>query len=208
MGRAGRRSWRRGCPSWFQVPARRSTSGTRAQINPTHLTEGRFAPRAVYGTIHGDVEAWLARKSPNDGRLPVWWITGPSGTGKSVALLHLLANLHSADDRRIIIWLDDQMDRLAEAIMGAPVLSCGLDVIFAADDPYTAERAQRVSRSIEDALRELDSIVVAYPLASRPSLICCGPTEQSEYFEKDVGDRVQTERSPPELIQALDESTL
>lgn len=106
------------------LSARRETDLAKATLTgqlPTriHLTEGRFAPRAVYGTIHQDVEAWLARKSLNDGRLPVWWITGPSGTGKSVALLHLLADLHSADDRRIIIWLDDQVDRLADAIRWA-----------------------------------------------------------------------------------------
>lgn len=152
-----------------------------------HLMEGRFAPRAFYKTLHGDVETWFAnRQATTDARLPVWWISGPSGAGKSVALLHLLANIHSEDDRRIVIWLGDQADRLAEAVRWArPFFARRQDVIFASDDPYTAERSQRVAAAIENSLRELDSITVAYPDAPRPAMVCCGPTEQMEYFQND-----------------------
>ena len=85
--------------------------------NRRHLVEGRFAPRPLYPTIHDKAEAWLARiKERNELQLPVYWISGRSGNGKSVALLHLLADLHASDDRRVIVWLDQQADRLAEAI--------------------------------------------------------------------------------------------
>lgn len=175
--------------------------------NLSHLREGRFAPRECYVTMHCRVEAWLSdQKDRNDRRLPVWWIAGPSGTGKSVALLHLLASLHREDDRRIIVWLGDQADRLAEAIRWArPFFARGQDIIFASDDPYTVERGQRVAVSIEDALRELDSIALAYTEARQPSLICCGPTEQSENFEDELVDRVLIDRPPSALIESLDD---
>jgi hypothetical protein len=163
-----------------------------------HLTEGRFARRWFYGTLLEKAEGWLEHdKLRNDGRLPVFWISGRSGTGKSVALLHLLADLQREDEQRVIIWLDQQADRLAEAVRWArPFFAEGREVILASDDPYTPERYQRVGAAIDDALRELDSIAVAYPNAPRPALIFCGPTEQSQFFEDDLTDRVLIEPFP------------
>lgn len=163
-----------------------------------YLAEGRFARRWFYGTLLEKAEEWLAHdKLRNDGRLPVFWISGRSGTGKSVALLHLLADLHREDKQQVIIWLDQQADRLAEAVPWArPFFAESREVIFASDDPYTPERYQRVAAAIDDALRELDSIVVAYPNAPRPALIFCGPTEQSQFFEDNLTDRVLIETFP------------
>ena len=150
------------------------------------LAEGRFAPRSIYDTIHAEAEKWLTeKKGSNDLRIPAYWISGRSGTGKSVALLHLLAALHAADDRRIIVWLDQQAYRLDQAIRWSrPFFAQGCEVVFASDDPYTPERHQRVAASIEDAMHELDSASIAYPEMIRPSLILCGPSEQGQLFKE------------------------
>jgi hypothetical protein len=160
----------------------------------THLVEGRFARRWFYDELLRQGEDWLSQRQSADGRLSVFWIAGRSGTGKSVALLHFLADLQRHDEQRVIIWLHQQADRLAEAIRWArPFLAEGRQVLLAADDPYTPERHQRVAGAINDLLRELDSLAVAHPEAARPSLIFCGPTEQGYLFEDDLGDFVEIE---------------
>ena len=115
-----------------------------------HLAEGRFAPRWFFEEMTQAAEAWLADESVrDDGRLPVFWISGRSGSGKSVALLHLLASLHDRDSRRTVIWLDQRGGRMADAISWArPFFAEGREVILAADDPYTPERHQ-LYRSVE-----------------------------------------------------------
>jgi hypothetical protein len=157
-----------------------------------HLIEGRFARRWFYDGICDDAETWLGpRGRRNDGRLSSYWIAGRSGAGKSVALLHLLADLHERDRERVIIWLHQQADRMADAVRWArPFFAEGMEVILAADDPFTPERYQRVTVAIERVQREFDSIVVAYPEALRPALLLCGPTEQGQAFEDDLADRV------------------
>lgn len=157
-----------------------------------HLAEGRFARRWFYDEQLAEAEKWLAGGDrTNDGRLRTFWLAGRSGTGKSVALLHLLADLHKADEGRVIIWLHQQADRMAEAVRWArPFFAEGKEVILAADDPYTPERYQRGMAAIDQAQREFDSILVAYPEAKRPSLLFCGPTEQGQAFEDDLADRV------------------
>jgi TIR domain len=175
----------------------------------THLREGRFAPLSLYTFLHDQAEEWLAQsKHRNDGRLSVFWISGRSGSGKSVALLHLLANLHDQDDQRIIIWLGQHADRLPEAVRQArPFLAQSQNVIFALDDPYAPGQHQEVAASINDALRDLDSIFFAYPNAIRPVLICSGTTDQSGNFERDLADKLVIARAsiPDETQQGLRE---
>jgi hypothetical protein len=169
-------------PRFESDPTKATLAGQVPSRN--HLIEGRFAHRWFYGALLEKAEEWLADigLGNNDSRLPAFWISGRSGTGKSVALLHLLADLHREDEERVIVWLDNQADRLAEAIRWArPFFAEGKQVILAADDPYTSERYQKVTAAVGDAMREFDSIAIAYPTAMRPTMVFAGPPNRGSY---------------------------
>ena len=83
-------------------PPSQITSGkvlTGEQPLPSNLRDGYFAPRPdVYNDLAEKFFQWW-RDYHQAGdcslRLPIFWISGRSGSGKSVALLHLLAHIHS-----------------------------------------------------------------------------------------------------------------
>lgn len=197
-------------PREIQLEANPDKATLTGQIpQRKHLVEGRFARRWFYEALGHETEAFLAKAYENaDSRFSVLWIAGRSGAGKSVALLHLIADLHQADDRRVIIWLDQQADRLNEALRWArPFFADNREIILAADDPYTPDRYQRVSASIESAMREFDAVFAAHPNAKRPVLMFAGPTEQSHFFQDDHSDQVilQSFSLPTETQQDYNE---
>ena len=49
------------------------------------LREGRLAKRELYNGIHDACEDWLSKADGAASKLPVFWIEGRSGTGKSAA---------------------------------------------------------------------------------------------------------------------------
>jgi uncharacterized protein YjbI with pentapeptide repeats len=149
------------------------------------LFSGRFAPRKVYEKIHNEVELWLADRDINDrDLLEVFWISGRSGSGKSVALLHVLSELYKADDTRIIIWLGSRGRRLADAVTWArPFMDEGHQVIFAADDPFSVEQQEATREALIAAEGNLSEIFRPDSDASRPSFLFCGPTEQLRTFQ-------------------------
>lgn len=158
------------------------------------LREGRFAPRPIYSSIDEKAEQWLGSATRTDrGGIAAFWITGCSGSGKSVALLHLLSSLHEADPGRAIIWLGQDAGRIGEAVQWcSPFLRDGRQVIISADDPFTSAKRTEVLSALAGAKTELDSLQELYPDAPRPVLILCGPSEQAEAFEDELSDFVQT----------------
>jgi hypothetical protein len=166
--------------------------------NRLDLTAGRFARRSIYADITGDAEKWLAEHAGADRELVrAYWISGRSGTGKSVALLHLLSSLHAADTQRVIIWLEGNSRRIGEAVRWSrPYVARGYQVIVAADDPFTAARQADLDAALIEARAEIESMVELHPQALRPMLIFCGPTEQAEAFIYEFGDQIRTRQYP------------
>jgi len=125
---------------------------TGSQPWPRQLREGFFAPRHyVYDDLVEAFTQWRETLSDTTDvsiRMPVFWIGGRSGSGKSVALLHLLANIHSQENVRIF-WLQQSIQYLPDAIRWAVSLrKQGYDTIIAADDPFAPATQQKVIQKI------------------------------------------------------------
>jgi hypothetical protein len=156
-----------------------------------HLRRGYFAIRPLYRRIAEDVIKRIAsdpRQQDPSLRTPVIWIGGRSGCGKSVALLHILAQLHE-EGVAPILWLGNGVNLLPEAVRRVPVTTGDQDQpIIALDDPY-APRTQGDNQPWRDALAELEQLQNR-SAQNLPLIICCGPTEQARQLEEDFSDDV------------------
>lgn len=148
------------------------------------LREGRFADRQIFRKLARKAEEWI-EKAPGSheaGRkLSLFWIGGRSGTGKSIALLHVLAMLHAQENNRFIIWLDNNIDALPECFRWArPLLQDGREVLIGIDDPFPAGRENDLAGILNLARHELSGL--RFPL-----IVCCGPAEQRLSFREQFG---------------------
>lgn len=81
------------------------------QPRPIHLRKGYFCYRPVYQELTEETVRWLSAnpwESDFSLRVPILWIGGRSGCGKSVAMLHILSRLHK-DGTGPIIWLGNNI---------------------------------------------------------------------------------------------------
>lgn len=155
------------------------------------LREGRLAHRRIYDTIKNACEDWLSQADATNGKLPTFWIEGRSGAGKSAALLHLLSQLYRENPSRAIIWVGERPDSIAGAVSWADwAFSEGRQVMIGADDPYLTDRMPDFRRAVTTARDEWEHLSVL-PNAVAPFLICCGPSEQCDAVEDDLGGAVE-----------------
>lgn len=166
---------------------------TGAQPRPWHLRRGFFAPRPkVYADLAETFTQWRqsqAEETDCSLRLPVFWVGGRSGSGKSVALLHLLAHIHSQGNIHIF-WLRDNIGYLSDAIRWASILrEQGHDAIIAADDPF-APATQQHAEIWQNAFASLEPLRCKGDIESMPILLCCGPTEHGSNLDKSYPDNV------------------
>jgi tetratricopeptide (TPR) repeat protein len=171
-------------------------TGERPQVH--HLREGFFAPRpAVYDPIAVQVQEWsndLASNLDKQLRLPVFWIGGRSGSGKSVTLMHVLALLYEAGVGPVL-WLGNKTDLLRLAIPWALKLSAkDRQVIIGIDDPY-APNTQSNDVIWKEALAVLEGIRQSGDATALPLIVCCGPSEQAERMQKDLPEEVNVSLS-------------
>ncbi len=156
---------------------------TGEQPTPANLRDGCFAPRPdVYDGLFEKYSKWLQtyhKAGECSLRLPIFWIGGRSGSGKSVALLHLLAQIHSQDDTHIL-WIGQHIIRLPVAIQWATaLLERDRKAIIAVDDPY-APATQDDAKVWNDALASLESLRCEGGQSEMPIVVCCGPSEHAE----------------------------
>ena len=162
--------------------------------SPRDLRTGRFAPRAaVIEPLVARASEWLqSHPAERDTRLrlPVFWIGGRSGCGKSIALLHVLSRLH-ADGHSPILWLGSNFQKLADAVaFGGHLRRPGQTTILALDDPY-APAAQHDAASIwQNATAQLLALRQRDDPSELPVLVTCGPTEQAERLQDDFPDEL------------------
>jgi hypothetical protein len=149
-----------------------------------HLRQGYFADRPkVLNRERERLEQWAGGRagSSRETKVPVFWIAGRSGSGKSVLLIQLISKLRQ-ERWDPIFCLDNYVEGLPEAVrwwnssfdQEAPPL-------IAVDDPYgPGGRHEEVWREF---LAELNSIRQAADLNRIPIVVCCGPTEQAKRLD-------------------------
>ena len=176
------------------------------------LRQGFFASRpSLLATLTEGAEAWLERQAdaPDDLlRVPVLWLGGRSGAGKSVALIQLLARLHAATGA-LILWLGNRVGLLPAATqIASSIGNCGDRAIVAVDDPYRPDSQDGISPEWPELLAVVETARQSGDSEAVPLLICCGPTEQADRLQADFPDDVDVCIVPvpdaePEEIDAL-----
>ncbi|WP_242095182.1 hypothetical protein [Sphingomonas sp. CROZ-RG-20F-R02-07] len=161
------------------------------RLSVSDFREGRLARRSVYDRIERACEERLAGERPLY-KLPVFWISGRSGCGKSAALLHVAARLHAQNPDRLVLWLGHRPELIGPAVRWAGRMAAeGRAVVLVLDDPFTAERQSEFIRSVIDAQAEWEGICVGAGEAARsPLLLCCGPNEQRASAEETCGGQL------------------
>lgn len=169
----------------------RVLTGERPQAH--HLREGFFAARpTVYGPIATRAQEWsadLASNQDNQLRWPVFWIGGRSGSGKSIALMHVLWLLYESGSGPVL-WLGNKTELLRQAIPWALRLKAkNRRVMIGIDDPY-APNTQGNDIVWKEALAVLEGVRQSGVASALPLIICCGPSEQAERMQKDLPEEV------------------
>ena len=164
---------------------------TGAKPRVKYLREGYFAKRDnVYDTIANKAALWIGDTAEIEtiDRLPIFWIGGRSGCGKSVALLHILALLYDSGWGPIL-YLSNKVHLIPLAISWAKHIVSKeiLDsrVIIAVDDPYSPTSNQDAEKIWQKGLAGLEDLFQSGSVTEIPVLICCGPTEQADRLQDD-----------------------
>jgi hypothetical protein len=143
---------------------------------PYHVRRGYFRERPeIWTALLGAFTSWLEtceRSAGKGAKIPVFWIGGRSGDGKSVLLLQLLAHCVRTS-MRPVFYLGDRM-RLPDAVNHAqrqnplaPLLLVASDDLY--DLPDRATWEYRLTQACQLG-------------APRIAIVTAGPTDQMELF--------------------------
>lgn len=157
---------------------------TGQQPRLEHVMKGFFRDRPqIFQLLWDTFERWVSSLDPLervvDDKVPVFWIGGRSGEGKSVLLIQLLAAAlrSSVVDPLLQLKGGDDLPRLVTSGLNRAHLSNrSVGRVFAViDDIYDLHRHDR---------DEWDAIILNECDYSPPpvAIITCGPTEQKEQF--------------------------
>ena len=140
------------------------------------LREGCFRDRPkVFEALGNVFELWWRHLQNRLGQreVPVFWIDGRSGDGKSVLLRQLVADLvlHHADRCPVV---EVHRDKLPNAIQESQTI-VDRQILLMVDDPYAVADRETWGDALSAAV-ESDIASVA--------IVACGPTEQREEFER------------------------
>ena len=157
-------------------PSKRVLVGERPSL--AHLRQGAFMPRPrLLAHVSEELRRVTDTPSPTeDNRIPLFWITGASGSGKSILLLELMQAL-VCEEQVPAVWLDDQSDRLLPLLKEwvgrqSLVVSPHEWLIFV-DDLFAPGQQREVD------LAALSRLVRNYPLRY-PVVVTCGPEGQMD----------------------------
>ncbi len=159
-------------------------TGQRPSVR--HLREGYFTQRPqVYGILEEALLDWVDNKIYENEKIPLFWIAGRSGTGKSAALLHMLARLFEIGHAPIL-WIGNHMSLIEPAIKFAVENELpGMTPIIGIDDPYMASVQEGAARYWNDVIASLHSVRQEEGEKRLPLIVVCGPSEQAEAFRSD-----------------------
>lgn len=154
-----------------------------------YLSEGFFAPNPEVERVESTLWDWyegllldpVVRLS---GRIPLFWVKGPSGSGKSILHLQLLARLNRHSDVTVLCLTEntslEEAVRFARSFGGRRRVVIGLDDPFAGDLTVGGQEWQKAKS------------LLAFPrgrgqLDHLPIFVFCGPTEQLDDFTENYG---------------------
>lgn len=167
-----------------------------------HLRMGYFRQRAhIFRVLLEKFADWISKLESSDliDRIPVFWIGGRSGEGKSVLLLQLVAELVQADIISPIVQLasGEDLPKLLENLTTDTILSDfnSSRIFVVVDDLYSLQNRDEW----DEKIRRSTSL-------QNPSIaiITCGPTEQLEQADSRLNDQLEINKfSIPHL--SLDE---
>lgn len=151
-----------------------------------HLRKGFFRERPqIFQLLWERFQQWLSMlDSAESEKIPVFWMGGRSGEGKSILLLQLIAQFLRSRPYDPLLLLNGG-EELPDLLKRVPsqVLFSGqfFNRIFAVvDDVYDLNDRDEWSRKVEAAFIRRTPPVV---------LITCGPTEQREQFERNLREQ-------------------
>ncbi|MFP3562905.1 hypothetical protein [Paraburkholderia sp. SIMBA_030] len=161
-----------------------------------HVRKGYVKNRPhVFDALVGQFRRWLTALRVQDeeigDKIPVFWIDGRSGDGKSVLLLQLIqATLQESPDFPVLHLRSGNgfLD-----LLDTPPVGAHFPVIGLVDDVYDlTDRA-----SWDERARE--SVQLGTP---KVALVTCGPTEQKDLFEANLGDLFDVQSFTPAHLNA------
>jgi hypothetical protein len=171
-----------------------------------HLREGYFASRPkLVNEVFDDFNEWVkTHPAARDisTRIPVYWIRGRSGSGKSILLLELLAQIYR-NDCAPIIWLGQHADNIVQGInLVQSMTNARPFSIIALDDPYSPNSSSLAYDCWRSILPNLHAARERGDYSAISIFICCGPTEQAERLYNDYPDQfnIKTWELPTESL--------
>ncbi|MEM1182349.1 MAG: S1 RNA-binding domain-containing protein [Acidobacteriota bacterium] len=173
-----------------------------------HLREGWFAPRRWQVVPATEaIREWISTDpfgTDRMRRLPVFWIEGRSGSGKSILLLQVMARL-VASGVAPLMWLGGRTRLLPDAMKWAQLaVERGAQPIVCIDDPFSPGDQEAAVANWRRALVSLENLRDDGEVA--PIIIACGPSEQVQALERDLIEDVNV--SAWRLDESLDEANL
>lgn len=150
-----------------------------------HLRRGFFRTRPIVDEqLSVLFEHWLQTVSDTQseisGKVPVFWIAGRSGEGKSVLLLQLASRFVHSTTAQPILLLRSATD-LVSLINAVPPSEANARFLYAlVDDLYDVQDRDAWDEMIRNAC------AVCTPSVA---IITCGPTEQLEQFQSRLSDQ-------------------
>jgi hypothetical protein len=205
---------RGGAYLWSPVdrpPDQVRSGGVLSGEQPTvaHLRKGFLADRPdALGRVRTRFKRWLAARSKAEVQttVPMFWIGGRSGSGKSALLLQLLSSLQE-EGTGPVLWLSNKNERLAETARWArEAFESERAPVLGIDDPYAPDGPRDLVWG--SFLAELTPGLEAGEGEGVPILVCAGPSEQAEAFARDFSsdfdiEVVELEREQPEELTRL-----
>lgn len=151
----------------------------------------------ILDDLHKQFTRWVVSlqddsdSEASDPRLPVFWIGGRSGSGKSVLLLQLVSSLVSDLDDPIV-WLSGGVELLPSAFAWTrSLLLRGAKPIIALDDPYSPDVEGGAAGLWREALAEIADLLEENVC---PLVLCAGPSEQSRYLSDELESKIAISR--------------
>jgi len=141
------------------------------------LRDGRFFPRSsIMSELSSRFSQWLHDLTPDAERVPVFFIEGRRGDGKSVALLQLANNIVDLFPGVMLFHVNKQ-GQLPELIKSAEQLASSLPpgkrIYFLVDDLFSSTDQEEWLDRLKQAIKDV---------RQRIALITCGTSVQKECF--------------------------
>ncbi|MGW6444129.1 P-loop NTPase [Lentzea sp. NPDC055074] len=159
-----------------------------------HLRDGFFAPSPQVSSLESEFWDWHEATlsngaSSSSGAVPMFWIQGPSGSGKSILLLQLLALVNQRPGISVL-WLGSNIESLPEAVQFGKQLGSDRRVVIGVDDPFVMSHDDDSDQNWRKAMAKLSTIRQRGDTDSLPVILCCGPREQLRRFQDRHGGDV------------------